>query len=66
MMKENFGYLIAAYALIGGLITVYMASLMRRSGQVVRELERLAATMRQSRKGTEKEATTTETPSVEG
>ena len=65
MTEENFGYLIAAYALIGGLITVYMASLMRRSGQVVRELERLGAIVRQSRKGSGEEATTTETPSAD-
>lgn len=45
-MKENLGYLLWAYLLLGGLLTVYSVSLVTRSRRVARELERLAAELR--------------------
>jgi hypothetical protein len=45
-MKENFGYLIWAYLLVGGLVTAYSVSLITRSQRVARELESLAAELR--------------------
>ncbi len=45
-MKENFGYLIWAYLLVGILVTAYSASLITRSRRVAQELERLAAELR--------------------
>ena len=49
-MKENFGYLVAAYLLVGGLVTAYSVSLILRSRRVARELERLAGELRGRRK----------------
>ncbi len=45
-MKENMSYLIWAYALVGVLVTVYSASLIRRSRQVANELKVLAETLK--------------------
>lgn len=48
-MKENFGYLIWAYLLVGALVTAYSVSLITRSRRVARELERLAGELRSRR-----------------
>jgi len=50
-MKENLSYLIWAYALVGLLITVYSASLIRRSRHVANELKVLAETLKSRKRG---------------